>query len=209
MNLKFSGTYFRQMLHRAAQPLRPCLGEDGNLILALCFSIIVLVATTFSATVSGNNSMHTQTSLLNTEFNMATFQYQLISHIQNPVTWNQIVSSSSNGKLSQCFTDPAFDCPNQTNSLVLANADGSVFYDPSLATTGVTRYGTICDTYGQPDAGECLYTYSISWTPQCNALSGNCMNVPISISITLLTPTALKSKIQINGKHFAANLIVN
>jgi hypothetical protein len=177
----------------------PVKSEDGNIIVALVFGILI-VSTTLVATAPVVGTSISGTGQQSVESNLNLAQYTLVSYLKNPEAWNQLMAN--NPILNNCLYNSTYPCPvglATGNPLAIYKGDGKVFYDFSSANQGFDLTGTVCNNYG---TSPCVFAYLITWVPTCPP-NGNCILPPITINMNLQMSTNYSMLINTSKFNFA------
>ena len=169
--------------------------NSGFSLVEVMMSSLIMV---FSIGVMGSFSINY--SNLNrtatTKSKILQVKTSILIKLADKKSWNQtlLLANTINPTNQELHINPELSCvrdltactPGQYNLTVL-NQDGSIFWDNFNSTSGFTRDGAICSSFGATnDSNFCNYKFNTSWSPICPA-SGPCVRPQIKVQIQLMT----------------------
>lgn len=122
------------------------------------------------------------------EIENSSWAYDLRFEVTNAInnkTAFETFTMAANPNLS-CVTNDT-DCSGQGGPIRLMDTGGSpirLVATPGNPTEGITRRGTVCNTFGA--SPDCPFRYEASWTPICAAGGGGCRDPQVQINTRLL-----------------------
>lgn len=99
-------------------------------------------------------------------------------------------------------------CAPGNHELTLLNQEGAVFLDSTKATTGYTREGVPCQSYGQgASGGTCSSQYKVSWSPVCPP-AGPCVRPQILVHLSFTTTDTSSSLNSLLGAQIPVDTLI-
>lgn len=143
-----------------------------------------LVAVVMMSLMSVMNIMSKRQS----EIENSSWAYDLRFEVTNALNNKKAFDTytmAANANLS-CITNDT-DCSGQGGAIRIMDIAGNpvrLVATPGNPTEGITRRGTVCNTYGT--SPDCPFRYEASWTPICAAGGGGCKDPQVQINTRLL-----------------------